>query len=136
MSPEYFDTFLSKYGYYPEYAKSGFYLSPYSAFTKEFGSGESGLSSVVEKALNMNVGEYVEVECDFGICFIYKLKKTDYAYLDSTLDAFFSDFYARAAENMFSESVSELSSDVKMKDGFYEIDLENLAYNWQLVIEY
>ena len=129
MSPEYFDTFLSKYGYYPEYAKSGFYLSPYSAFTKEFGSGESGLAAVVERSLTMNDGEYGEVECDFGICFIYKLKKTDYAYLDSTLDAFFSDFYARAAENMFSESMAELSLDAKIKDEFYKIDLENLAYN-------
>ena len=136
MSPEYFDTFFGKYGYYPEYRTSGFYLSPRSSYTIELASEESGLLPVCEAAIDMTVGEYREVECDFGVCFVYKMEKTEYAYLDGDLEAFFSDFYLRVAENMLSESVAELAEEVQVKEELYALNLAALPYNSLLWIEY
>ena len=136
MSPEYFDNFLPKYGYYPEYAESGFYISPRSAYTKELASAEGGIMPVVLKALEMKEGEYSEVECDFGVCFIYKAVKKEYAYLDSELEVFFSDFYLKAAESMLSESVATLAAEVQVKEGFYSLNLADMPHNTLLMIEY
>ena len=136
MSPEYFDSFFGKYGYYPEYRESGFYFSPYSSFTKEFVSSDSGLLPVFEAACDMSVGEYREVECDFGVCFVYKCENVGYAYLDGELEPFFSDFYLRAAEDMLATSVAELAVEVEISEDFYSIDLAALPYNTYLLTEY
>ena len=131
MSPEYFDTFLDKYGYLDEYFETGLYLSEKSAFTAEFGSSESGLAPVVRAALNMNVGEYREVEWEAGISFIYKYECGDYAYLGSNVEQFFTDFYPSAAEEILVDSVKTLAPDVELGEHFGTLDLAALPYNWE-----
>ena len=133
MSPEYFSGFLGKYGYYPEYADSGFYLSSRSSYTRELASAEGGLLPVVEEALTMSEGEYGEVECDFGVCFIYKYAPDLDAYKSTSLESWFRDFYADASEYMFVESVSALIADAKVSDKLAELDIVAVPKNTDLV---
>ena len=135
MSPEYFDTFLSKYGYITEYFTTGMYFSEKSSFTEEFGDESGGLAPIVYTALTMEVGEYSEVEWESGICFVYRYENSEFGFLSSSVEAFFTDFYADAAEYVFTKSVSELVQDVELGEGFDEIDLVALKYNWELVGE-
>lgn len=146
MSPEYFDLMQDKYNISKAYNASGYYFSPYSAFSAGFARDSveylSGayreamhkmLSATVELSLEMSAGEYREIEGDFGVCFIYKCEKETGAYVSSGLGAFFHDFYSDAAEYLYNESLALISHDVKIKEKYNEIDTVKIPYNYAFV---
>lgn len=134
MTPGVMTTFLDKYDYNDPYADTGYYMSANSSFVID--SIEAGHPDFVEAsaniaaaALGMRIGEYREVECPFGTVFIYKYENEPYAYADSELEVFFSDFTADAVSYHCRRKIDLLSAAVTVKDGFYEIDLVALPYN-------
>ncbi|MBO7303864.1 MAG: hypothetical protein J6V09_01400 [Clostridia bacterium] len=127
MSEEMFFTYQAAHDEGDEdmYA-DGYYFHESSAFTYEFASA---LGEVVDKSLNMKVGEYGEVVLDFGVCFIYKDVPTTAAYASGLNEACFTDFYSDASAYLFNETVLSLSKDAKIKDKFFNIDIVNMPYN-------
>lgn len=132
MSPVAFENYLKKYDYGYDYTESGYYFSPLSEYTAWFDKNE--VEGVVEAAFGMKMGEYRELDLGFATCFLYKYEPAAGAYLDSSLSGFFTDFYSDGALYLYSRAVAELIPEVTVKDRFYDIDLVNLPYNWELVV--
>lgn len=133
MSPIAFENYLKKYDYGYDYTDSGYYFSSLSAYTAWFDKNEA--SGIVAEAFDMDIGEYREIDLDFATCFIYKYEVSQGAYLNSALSDFFTDFYSDGALYLYSRAVAELTGEVTLKDAFYDIDLVNLPYNWELVVK-
>ena len=143
ISPEFFDSMQKKYNYSAMYSESGYYFSPFSEYSAKFAEESSTLlpdgyreafhkymSSVIEEeAFFLEEGEYGDIEGDYGVCFVYKCQKENYAYLSASYSAFFHDFYSDAADYLYDRSVSEISKDVTVKEVYYEIDVIALPYN-------
>jgi hypothetical protein len=143
MSPEYFEHMQGKYNYDSTYNKTGHYFSKMSTYTSKFAEASSVrlpdeysrafykyMKSVTEDSLSMGEGEYKEIEGDYGICFIYKYAREDYAYLLPSLTVFFSDFYSDAANYLFNKTMEELACDVIVKDDYYRINITAIPYNY------
>ena len=118
ITPEKFEEYLEKSNGDPEMYESGYYFHPSAEATAEF-AGE--FSAVVEQSLQMNVGDFKEVECSIGVCFIYKYEKDEGAYLESD-NPFFSDFYKDASRHLYSEMLKTLSGEVVFKSSYDSID--------------
>lgn len=146
MSPEYFDLMQDKYNITKAYNESGYYFSESSAFsegfaedTAEYLSGEYAaalykmLTAATESALTMNEGEYHEIEGDFGICFIYKCKKEEGAFLSPSYGAFFHDFFSDAADYLYNKSAEALFDGVEVREKYQEIDPVKIPYNYEYI---
>lgn len=104
-----------------EYDTLGYYFHKDAASSGEFADA---FPTVVEAALNMEIGEYRKVETHEddeiahkgfeGYCFLYRCETTANAYANEELSAWFSDFYMDAALKSFTATLSELSADVKV----------------------
>ncbi len=130
MSPDAFLWYIkNEYNYDTKNAEGGYYFAPTSSYTKEFATD---CPDVVEKALSLTEGHYAEAVADIGVCFIYKYPSESGAYYKSSMSHFFGDFYADAAEYLYSKEINGLIANVKVKDKFYEIDLVSLPYNYEL----
>ncbi len=143
MSPEYFRLMQDKYNITNAYNESGYYLSERSAFSEGFAEDTTEympdggykaalykmLAAAVESVSDMNEGEYLEIEGDFGVLFIYKCEKEESAYLYSGYGIFFHDFFSDAAGYLYENSVSTLSKDVDVREKYYEIDPVKIPYN-------
>ncbi len=144
MSPEYFDLMQDKYNISSAYNSSGYYLSAASAFSAGLADGtveylpegayklalHKMMGAAVETALVMNEGEYREIEGDFGVIFIYKCEREEGAYLSSSLDSFFHDFFSDAADYLYRENILELMKGVDVREKYHEIDLVKIPYNY------
>ncbi len=107
-----------------------YYFANSAEATNEFATA---FPDVVEAALSMNEGEYVELECSIGTCFIYKEALDELAYTDST-NPFFSDFYADAVFDVYSSMLELYSPDVEFTDRFDGVDIVGLPKNYEFVI--
>jgi hypothetical protein len=67
MSPVAFKNYESKYLFIPDYIDGGYYFYSESQYSLDFNEKYPG---VVKTALDLEVGEYGEVEWEEGICFI------------------------------------------------------------------
>jgi phosphoglycolate phosphatase len=98
-------------------------------FTAVAGSEMDGTrtkkAEVVERALEMSVGEYEKVACSIGVCYIYKENVVSGAY-DDEEDPFFSDFYSDASEYLYAEILDIIAPEVTVKDKFYEVDYSEI----------
>ena len=108
----------------------GYYLASTSSHTSEL---YKVYPEVVTESLSMQEGEYSRVETDFGVCFIYKDEIEVGAYMYSDYSQFFDDFYSDAADYIFTNELEGYYDDVKVKDKFYEIDLIEIPYNYNLI---
>lgn len=127
VSPEMFEYYIEKSDGDSNFFKSGYYFHINSAETARYATEYH--PEVVEKALTMSVGDYAEVECSFGVCFIYKHEVSAGAYKDSELP-FFDDFYSDAAEYLYLRILNELSSETILSEDFEEIDVLEIPYNY------
>ena len=128
MTPEFFDIQLKKYDSAGElFHKYGYYLNEKSTYTQGFARNIS--EDVAKKAINMELNSYAEIELDYGVCFIYKYKTENNAYLLKGLDIFFDDFYTGCASYAFAKDVSILSTDALIKEKFFDINVITLPYN-------
>ena len=125
------DTSMNSTGYYfHEDAESTIELS--EAFPE-----------VVKAALEMKNGEFRKVNTSLidednligmeGVCFIYKYAPTKGAYMTTSLETWFSDFYSNASEHLFVESVATLINDATTTDKLAEIDFVAIPKNTDLV---
>ena len=131
MTPEYFNTLITKYDEGEPYMRNtGYYFSTESSYTLEFAEENP---DIVKRSLEMEIGSYSKVNYDGGVCFIYKYANSEGAYMDTSADGCFADFYALAAENSFYEAIYDVISDVKVKDKYYSIDVTEIPYNYVLI---
>ena len=146
MSPEFFDLMQEKYNISQEFLDTGYYFSPYSSYTAGFAQESSTLlpdgyreafckmlNAVIESSFTLSVGQYQEIEGDYGIVFIYKYANAPYAYLGSTNAAQFHDFFEDAADYLYSSSVSAINPEVSVRDGYSDIDVSLIPYNYKFV---
>ena len=130
ISPEMFEIYLKKSDGDAEMYDKGYYFNPAASETAAFYSYHP---EIVDKAYEMEMGEYAEVGCSIGICFIYKYAVTEGAYAD-TDNQFFSDFYSDAASYLYALSLSELSDGVKFGEKYDGLDAVSIPQNSKLKI--
>lgn len=110
--------------------EDGYYFYEKSDFTSEF---REEFPTIVEKSLSMEKESYSFVELDFGVCFIYKYEPTAGAYASKLSEACFRDFYKDAANELYNESLEELSANVVLTERYKKIDIVAIPYNYNLV---
>ncbi len=125
-----FDMYLEKSDGDPNMHKSGYYFNENATQTAKFALE---YSEVVERALEMEIGEYAEVDTEIGKCFIFKCPLVDRAYENSD-DPFFSDFYSDAAAYLYTESIKILSKEAVFKPKYDEIDILSVPMNNNLFV--
>lgn len=128
MSPGAFRSWIDKYNYDPENAKSGYYFHRGSEYTSEF---SDAFPTVVSRAIAMEVGSFAEIELDGGVTiFLYKQENEPLAYYSSSYSRFFTDFFSLASDYLYIESLNALAKETVVKDAFYDIPLDLLPYNY------
>lgn len=128
MGPDMFENYMQSeyYSGMLETRQHGYYFHKNTIATEAFDS-----QNIVEKAIEMKVGEFAEVSMESGACFIYKLPTSPSDLSVSALESFFVDFYERLSDRFIGNQVSLLTPDVKIKDKFDDIDLIVLPYNYE-----
>lgn len=129
MSPVAFEKFEEKYLFIPELIPGGYYFSASSEYSAYF---ESKYENVVTTALAMDINSYAETEWEEGVCFIYRYPVESGAYSFSINEDFFGDFYSDASEYLYGKTVSLIGQEVIVKDGYKEIDITVLPYDFRL----
>ena len=129
MTPDAFEIYLEKSDADPVANEKEYYFHESADATSEFAVE---FPTIVNAALEMNVGEYIEVDTSAGICFICKCENTDGAYAED--NPFFSDFYADAALYLYSEMLSEFVGEVKFKTAYDEIDVLSIPMTEEFYI--
>lgn len=127
MNDEMFAGFVEKYpSPYGIKDQSGFYLHEDASYTTWLRNEQP---MVVAEALFLEVtddaGVYKEVKTEQGVCFIYKspINTADMAYLDTSAESCFLDFYRGLVMNEFEKAVVEISEAVELRDAYFKIDL-------------
>ena len=129
MSLEVFNSYYETYNDDPANKDGGYYFHESSAFTAEY---REEYPNLVSKALSMSVGEWGSSTDGSTVCLIYKYSPILHDYAASSMSHFFGDFYSDAAEYLFIAEVEELAKEVKVKDGYAEIDVSSLKKNSNL----
>ena len=121
-----FDSYYGKYNDDPQNKDDGYYFSPNSSFTAEY---YEEYPNLIEKIFDMKIGEWGTSTDGTTVCAIYRYGPIPYDYLNSSMQPFFSDFYADCADYLFADSIDTLGKEVNVKAGYYEIDLVALKKN-------
>ena len=122
ITPVMFENYLEKSDGDPSMYQSGYYFNERAETTAEFAEA---FEEVVKASLEMEIGDYREVECSIGVCFIYRYAPDAGAYADSD-NVYFSDFYSDAADYLYARALDTLSDEVTFKDGYYDIDVASI----------
>lgn len=110
----------------PENKLHGYYLREGSAYTA---ASLLEAPALTEKALDMEIGEFSEVEFDTGgVCFIYKCEPSPDAYLSASIVSGLSDFTALAAEYCFESDVAAFTESVVLTEKYYAADPTKIKY--------
>ena len=130
ITEQMFNIYLEKSDGDPEMHDMGYYFSETGDQTVKFAEY---YPEVVKKALDMKIGEYAEVDCRIGKCFIYKCTPVDKAYKDEE-NLFLSDFYSDAAVYLYTNAIAALSSEVVFKENYGSIDTLAIPVNDRLYV--
>ncbi len=125
ISPDMFNLYLGKSDGDMSMNDTGYYFNENAEQTALLYQYQPLL---VRKSLDMEVGEYAEVETEDAICFIYKCELDLSAYLDSD-NPFFKDFYSDAAGYFYTSAVKLLAPDTEFRDSYYDIDFMSIPVN-------
>ena len=132
MNEGFFNSMLARYNF-DDYTLTGYFFAPAASYTQGFASEVS--AEVVDEAYGMQIGEFSEVDTEYGLCFIYRGEPVANGYKSSTYEVFFSDFYSDASNYLYLDAIVALSESVKIKDKYYDkIDIVTLPYNWEIVL--
>jgi hypothetical protein len=134
VSAETFEYYYPKSDSDQEMFATGYHLKMGARSTDAFAAN---YPQVVSKALEMNFGEFAEVECKIGSCFIYKYEKADseaITKIDPENNPFFSDFYTDAADYAFQKMLSPEVEKVEFSKGFDAISILDIPQNYELYI--
>lgn len=125
ISPETFDIYMRKSDTDPQMYSRGYYFREGAEITAQFAAK---YPEVVERAYEMDIGEYAEVACEDSVCFIYRSEVVARAYADRD-NVFFSDFLSDGSEYLFGEAIKTLSTEVEITDNIGKIDLIKIPSN-------
>ena len=130
MGPDMFENYLYSdlYSGMLETREHGYYFHKSASATASFDSKE-----VVEKSLEMKIGEFGEVTLEGGVCFIYKMTTSPSDLTVSELEGFFSDFYQNLSDEFIADMVSLATPSVTVRESFDDIDLILLPYNYTFI---
>ena len=106
---------------------SGYYFHTSSEYTKIF-KGEH--EDIINKSLELSVGEFGEAEYEHGVCFIYKYETSTKDFDTEVLKGCFSDFYLDMSDVLMKKINDEFASLIKFSDRFKNIDVLALPYNY------
>ena len=132
MNPTMFNSYLEEYDEGDlETHTYGYYLHSASAFSIVFAEK---YPSLAEKIFEMEKVSGTEAkfgyaEVDTGICFVYKYAVSPADIEESSLSECFADFYTNLSSVFFERQVKALTTSVKIKSKFSEIDIVGLPYN-------
>lgn len=131
MSPEAFTSYQNKYVPFDDYISTGYYFASTAAYSGAFEEeyGEVLMSKIYE----MEVDSYAEVVDGNVVCFIYKYAPEPYAYNLSKLSSFFGDFFSDCANYLYTKLLDANKEKVNVKDGYREIDVLALPYNYKFI---
>lgn len=130
ISPEMFEIYLEKSDGDRDMFEKGYYFNPAAEETAKFREYHP---TIVDKAYEMQIGEYAEVECSVGRCFIYKYAVAEGAYADED-NQFMSDFYTDAVRYLYPMAISALASDVRFTEKYDAVIPQNIPANSDLTI--
>lgn len=130
ITEQMFNIYLEKSDGDPEMHAMGYYFSETGDQTVKFAEY---YPEVVKKALEMKIGDYAEVDCRIGKCFIYKCAPADKAYKNDE-NLFLSDFYSDAAVYLYTNAIEALSSEVEFKENYDAIDILSIPTNDRLYV--
>ena len=130
ITEQMFEIYLKKSDGDPDMHEMGYYFSETGDQTVKFAEY---YPEVVKKSFEMEIGEYAEVDCRIGKCFIYKCEPEAKAYQNED-NLFLSDFYADAAVYLYTKAVEALATDVTFKEEYGEIDLLSIPVNDKLFV--
>ena len=128
ISPQMFEIYLEKSDGDKDMFDTGYYFIPAASETAAFYSYHP---TIVDKAYEMEIGEYAEVECSVGRCFIYKYAPLSGAYSDKD-NRFFSDFYSDASVYLYALSLSQLAFEVDFSEKFDGVDVSAIRKNSEI----
>ena len=130
ISPDMFEIYLEKSDGDKEMFEIGYYFNPAAEETEKFRYYHP---TIVDKAYEMEIGEYAEVECSVGRCFIYKYPVAAGAYSDRN-NQFMSDFYKDAARYLYPLAIAELAEDVRFTEKYDGISPSEIPANSELTV--
>ena len=131
ITPEMFEKYLETSDGDKNMHAKGYYFRGGAEKTAEFAEE---FPEIVEASLALEMGEYAEVKCSIGTCFIYRYETKDGAYADAD-NVFFSDFYADAADYLYSESLTQLASLVEFREAYGMIDTLSVPKNYEFYVK-
>ena len=105
----------------------GYYFHKNSSYTQEF---SEEFKNIVDKAYEMELDSYTEVNVGFGVCFIYKSAPTSGAYASTLAADCFVDFYSDAASYFFEKNIVEIGEAVTFTEKINSINIVTLPYNY------
>ena len=109
----------------------GYYFKDGTYYTAEFSRAYS--DKIINKAYEMSLDSFAEVELDYGVCFIYKYQPTAKAYLNSPSEDCFIDFYSLAANELLVKNIDKYTAEVTFTEKFGDIDPIMLPYNYDFI---
>ena len=110
--------------------ETGYYFAENAELTTAFAEE---FPEIVEKSLSMKVGEYAEVKCSVGTCFIYKDSLVANAFTNKD-NIYFSDFYTDALYSVYSKMLASYAEDVVFEEQFEDIDIIDIPRNYEFII--
>ena len=114
--------------------ESGYYFSSASAYTVGFVSDVS--ADVVKAALEMEIGEYRKVDVGFATCYLYRCPVKEGAYVDTSEEGFFADFYSDAADFLFAQMVSLMREETIFSGKLTSDEIITVSYDSDLYIKF
>ena len=84
----------------------------------------------------MLIKEYRKVDTGFAICYIYKCPVESGAYVDSSEEGFFADFYSDAADFHFANTLEDMREDVIFTGKLTEEDIIGVSYDSDLYMKF
>ncbi len=110
-----------------------YYFRLGTSFTGWYLTAEGDVDSgngtkIVNKSLEIGIGEYAEIETDFGACFIYRDEVERGAYSQSTYEDFFSDFYSKLSDHIYERELLVYIEDVTEKKKYSRLDFIGTPY--------
>ena len=133
MGETMFNVFLDKYKNdgVASMVGSGYYFHDKESFTKVF---KESYADIVKESYDMEIGEYSEVEYEYGVCFIYKTAPLTSDLGDKDLtDSCLYDFYSNAMMAFYDKTIPQIGKDVVFNKKFEEIDMIKIAYNSEFI---
>ena len=111
----------------------GYYFNENASYTKEFADE---FKRVVDIAYEIDIGKASYTECSVGYCFIYRIPRETGAYVDTSSDWCFSDFFPNASTEMFQKMIDEIAAEVEVRDGWSLIDPVSIPYTTDFIARF